>query len=106
MDEVLLRVQKLAEEQHSTVSISQMSGCGATRKWILRRSAGGIIVKAGPSAFRMGGVAENFRNRAMAAVLSCQGLALVSHRSAAYLLGFERVGEPFRVQITVPRHRR
>ena len=106
MDEVLLRVHKLAEEQHSIVSIRQMFGCGATRKWILRRSAGGMIVKAGPSAFRMGGVADNFRNRAMAAVLSCQGPALVSHRSAASLLGFERVGEPFRVQITVPRHRR
>jgi hypothetical protein len=54
----------------------------------------------------MGGVAETFRNRAMAAVLSCRGAALVSHRSAAHLLGFERVLEPRAVEITVPRHRR
>ena len=54
MDEVLFRVQELAEDQHSVVSIKQMLECGATRKWILRRSTAGIIVKAGPSAFRMG----------------------------------------------------
>jgi hypothetical protein len=42
----------------------------------------------------------------MAAVLSCRGPALVSHRSAAHLLGFERVFEPPAVEITVPRHRR
>ena len=106
MDEILFRVQAVAASQLSVVSIRQMFRCGATRKWILRRSGEGIIVKAAPSAFRMGGVPETFRNRAMAAVLSCQGPALVSHRSAAHLLGFERVFEPRAVDVTVPRHRR
>ena len=106
MDEVLFRVQELAEDQHSVVSIKQMLECGATRKWSLRRSTAGIIVKAGPSAFRMGGVRRTFENRAMAAVLSSQAPALVSHCSAAYLHGFEDVSLPGFVDITVPRHRR
>lgn len=106
MDEVLLRVHSLAEEQHSVVSIGQMFDCGATRKWILRRTKDGLIIKAGPSAFRMAGVPPTFLNGAMAAVLSSKGPVLVSHRSAAHLLGFERVGEPATIEITVPRHRR
>ncbi len=106
MDQVLVRVQALAEEQHSMVSIQQMFDCGANRKWIMRRTQDGYIVKDGPSAFRMGGVPRTFLTRAMAAVLSSKAPVLVSHRSAAHLLGFERVDEPISVEITVPRHRR
>jgi hypothetical protein len=39
-------------------------------------------------------------------VLSARGPALLSHVSAAYLHGFERVFEPITLDITVPRHRR
>ena len=106
MDQVLLRVQALAEQQHSMVNIEQMMGCGASRKWIERRATDGLIVRDGPAVFRMPGVRRTFRTRAMAAVLSSKAPALVSHRSAAYLLGFERVLEPLAVEITVPRHRR
>ncbi|HEV7862640.1 MAG TPA: hypothetical protein VGR20_08070, partial [Acidimicrobiia bacterium] len=106
MDEVLFRVQALAEEQHSMVSIKQMFDCGATRKWIVRRSEDGFIVKAGPSAYRMAGVRPAFVNQVMATVLSCKGPVVVSHRSAAHLLGFERMAEPGSLEITVPRHRR
>jgi len=54
----------------------------------------------------MAGVPRTFKSQAMAAVLSSKAPALVSHVSAAYLHGFERVPEPGRVEITVPRHRR
>lgn len=106
MDEVLLQIQALAEEQYSIVSVKQMIGCGASRKWIERRVEDGFIVPAGPAVYRMAGVHRTFFNRAMAAVLSAKGPALVSHRSAAYLHGFERVLEPITVEITLPRHRR
>ena len=106
MDEVLLKVQSLAETQHSKVSVKQMYECGATKSWIWRRAHHGFIVPDGPSTYRMAGIRETFLSRAMSAVLSCQGPALVSHVSAAYLHGFERVPEPLRVEITVPRHRR
>jgi hypothetical protein len=106
VDRILAQIQELAEEQHSVVSVQQMQGCGASRTWIWRRSADGIIVPVGPSVYRMGGVKPSFFNRGMAAVLSCQGPALVSHRSAAFLHGFERVLEPVTVEVTVPRHRR
>jgi hypothetical protein len=106
VDDVLLKVQALAEEQHSMVSIQQMFDCGGNRKWILRRAQDGYIVKDGPSAFRMGGVPRTFLTKAMSAVLSSKGPVLLSHRSAAHLLGFERVGEPVTIEITVPRHRR
>lgn len=106
MDRVLIQVQEIAEEQHSVVSVQQMLGCGANRTWISRRSGEGIIAKAGPSVYRMGGVRPAFLNRAMAAVLSCQGLAVVSHRSAAFLHRIEPVLEPLSIEITVPRHER
>jgi hypothetical protein len=106
VDKVLLRVQALAEEQHSMISIDQMLGCGASRKWVERRANDGLILRDGPSVFRMPGVRRNFLSRAMGAVLSCKGLVVVSHRSAALLHGFERVHEPVSVEITVPRHHR
>src|SRR2546421_1777961 len=106
VDEVLLKVQSLGEEQHAVVSIKQMLDCGASRKWIERRTDDGFIVPDGPAVYRMAGVRHTFLSRAMAAVLSCKAPALVSHRSAAHLLGFERVAAPRSVDITVPRHRR
>ena len=106
MDEVLLRVQELAEEQHSVVSVQQMVKCGASRTWIDRRAEERFIIREGPSAYRMAGVPRTFETRAMAAVLSARGPALLSHVSAAYLHGFERVLEPMTVEMTVPRHRR
>lgn len=106
MDEILQRVYARAENQHSMISIEQMRGCGASRKWIERRTADGLIIREGPSVFRIPGVPRTFLNRASAAVLSCKAPALVSHRSAAFLHGFERIDEPTTVEITVPRHRR
>jgi hypothetical protein len=106
MDEVLQRVYARAEEQHSMINIEQMRGCGASRKWIERRAADGLIIREAPSVFRIPGVPRTFLNRASAAVLSCKAPTLVSHRSAAYLHGFEHIDEPAAVQITVPRHHR
>ena len=106
MDEVLARVQSVAEVQHSLVSTDQMTACGASYTWICRRAGEGVIVRDGPAVYRMGGVRRTFETRAMAAVLSARGPALISHVSAAYLHGFERVLEPTRVELTVPRHRR
>jgi hypothetical protein len=106
MDDVLAQVQACAEEQHSVVSTAQMTKCGATSSWISRRVKEGVIVRVGPSAYRIAGVRRAFENRAMAAVLSARSPALVSHRSAAYLHGFENLGVPGFVELTVPRHRR
>lgn len=106
MDEVLLKVHAVAEHQHAVVSVEQMVGCGASRTWIARRAADACIIRDGPSVYRIAGAPQTFQSHAIAAVLSCRGPALVSHVSAAYLHGFERVPEPGRVEITVPRHRR
>src|SRR5437588_502508 len=103
VDEVLLKVQSLGEEQHAVVSIKQMLDCGASRKWIERRTDDGFIVPDGPAVYRMAGVRHTFLSRAMAAVLSCKAPALGSRRSAAHLLGFERVAAPRSVDLTAPR---
>lgn len=102
----MLRVQARAQEQHSVVNVDDMLKCGADRVWIHRRTAEGFIVRIGPSAYRMGGVKPSFLNEAMAAVLSSRSPMLVSHRSAAYLHGFERIGDIRSIDVTVPRHRR
>jgi hypothetical protein len=83
-----------------------MTKCGASSIWISRQVGRGVIDRIGPSIYRMGGVPPMFENRAMAAVLSARAPAHVSHRGAAYLHGFERIGVPRTVDITVPRHRR
>ena len=106
MDDVLARVQACAAAQHSVVSYNQMIQSGASSIWISRQVERGVIDRIGPSVYRMGGVPPTFENCAMAAVLSARAPALVSHRGAAYLHGFERIGVPRTVDITVPRHRR
>lgn len=106
MDQVLALVQELAATQHSMISSDQINACGGSGPWISRTERKGVIVRDGPAVYRMGGVPRTFANRAMAAVLSARASALVSHVSAAYLHGFERVLEPIRIEITVPRHRR
>ena len=105
-DPVLLQVQDRAEEQHSVISTQEMKKCGASLTWISRKQQEGIIIREGPSAYRIAGVRRSFENRAMAAVRSARAPALVSHLSAAYLHEFERISVPGIVEITVPRHRR
>jgi hypothetical protein len=73
---------------------------------VSRRTKEEHIVRLGPSIYGIPGAAVTFRSRAMAAVLSARSPALISHRSAAHLLEFERVFEPSSVDLTVPRHRR
>ncbi len=105
-DEILLRVQERAEDQHSVLSVDDMLACGASRTWISRQCQLGIFLRVGPSAYRIAGVRRAFENQAVTAVRSARGPALVSHLSAAYLHGFERIQVPGFVDITVPRHRR
>jgi hypothetical protein len=106
MDPVLARVQEIAARQHSVLSVDQMNACGASGMWITRSIRRGIVLRDGPAVYRIGGAPRTFESRAMAAVLSARVPALVSHRTAAYLHGFEKVLEPLAVEITVPRHRR
>ena len=106
MDDVLRNVQAQAAQQHAVINVDQMLECGADHVWISRRTKDGHIVRLGPAVYGMPGVPPTFQRRAMAAVLSARGPALVSHRSAAHLLQFERVLEPPSVDISVPRHRR
>jgi hypothetical protein len=106
MDQVLADVQARAEMQHSVISAEQMEDCGASSTWISRQVRKGIIERLAPSVYRFGGGCWTFESRALAAALSARGPALVSHRSAAYLHGFERIAVPGIVDLTVPRHRR
>ncbi len=105
-DEILLRVQAKAEDQHSAVSTGDILACGADHKWITRQRRKGILARVGPSSYRFAGVRESFESQAMSAVLSVRAPAVVSHMGAAYMHRFERVQAPAFVDITVPRHRR
>ncbi|MGH9000097.1 MAG: hypothetical protein ACRDY7_11985 [Acidimicrobiia bacterium] len=72
------------------------------------REREGYLTRVAPAAYRVWGVRRAFENRAMSAVLSARGPAVVSHRSAAWLHGLEPVTKtvPGFVDVTVPRHRR
>jgi hypothetical protein len=107
MDKILVAVQAIASRQHGVISGEQMVEAGASRKWVSRRMATGVLIRVSPAVYRFGGVRPSFDNKAMAAVLSARGPGLISHRSAAYLHGIGQTGViPGFVDLTVPRHRR
>lgn len=103
----LERVHSFAAGQHSVISTQQIIECGGTRTWITRRARERRLVRVAPAVYRMPGVKDCFETRAMAAVLSARGRALVSHLGAAYLHGIGKKGVvPGLVDLTVERGHR
>src|SRR5437867_2680807 len=67
--------------------------------WIDRLVEAGVLVRETPSVYRLCGVPRSWEQRALAAVLSARGEALVSHRSAAFLWGLIGTA-PGRIDLT------
>jgi AbiEi antitoxin C-terminal domain len=105
VEDVLWRVEEVANEQHAVVTWDQLLSAGATRQWVHRREREGYLVRIAPAAYRFTGSKRTWKMRASAAVLSARAPALVSHRSAAWLHGIDE-HMPGIIDITVPRHRR
>jgi very-short-patch-repair endonuclease len=80
-------VAELAGRQHGVVSRGQMRGLGLTEDVIDAWVRGGRVRRVMRGVFAVGHDNLDPRGRIHAAVLACGPGAIVSHRSAAYLLG-------------------
>jgi very-short-patch-repair endonuclease len=84
----------LVSEQHGVVSREQLVACGLTRRGIEHRIARGRLRPVAKGVYVVGRPDLTQHGRWMAAVLACGHRAVLSHGSAAALLGFglERPG--------------
>jgi very-short-patch-repair endonuclease len=80
-------VAKLAARQHGVVSREQLRGLGLTNDALHRWLRDGRIQRIHRGVYAPGHANLDPRGRIHAAVLACGARAVVSHRSAAYLLG-------------------
>lgn len=84
--------------QHGLITRAQVS---ASKDWIYGRVKSGRWVRVGGGVYRLAGVPVTWEQRALAACLVAGPPAVVSHRSAAVLLGVSGF-RPGRIEITVP----
>lgn len=98
------RLWRLAAKQRGVVSRKQMRFIGLSDDVIDHAIAVGRIHRVFHSVYAVGHPRTNERSRAMAAVLACGKGAVVSHRSAAALLGLIDAG-PVVIDVIAPRSR-
>lgn len=94
-------VAKLAERQHGVVSRLQLRRLGFTDRLIDNRIASGYLQPVFRGTFAVGHRAITRKGRMLAAVLACEEGTILSHGSAAELLGlWDR--EPPRLEVIPP----
>jgi len=91
----------LASKQHGVVSRAQLLELGIGAEAIRHGLARGKLHRLVPGVYAVGRPSVGERGRWMAAVLACGPHALLSHRSAAALLGLRREA-PGRIEVVVP----
>jgi hypothetical protein len=102
--EVGLAVTRLAARQHDLVTSTQLRRAGLTKDALHRWLRGGHVHRVHRGVYLVGATRLGERGRIHAAVLACGPGAVVSHRSAAFLLG---IGGrlPRVIDVIVPRQR-
>lgn len=105
MERLDVVVGRLAEQQHSLVTLTQLKDLGVTPEERRTRLERGQWAKADRTVIRITGTPVTWRSRVLAAVLGAGPGAVASHRTAAVLWGLDGIWriEP---EITVPRGRR
>ncbi len=98
-------IADLAAVQHGAVSTGQCHDVGLDRSAIRRRVSSGFLVPIGPRSFRLAGAPDTWRQRLHAVSFDLGPTALVSHRAAAALHGFDSFTEGA-IEFTVPRRNR
>jgi hypothetical protein len=97
---------ELAERQHGVVSIRQLeTKLGYSRWGVQREVTAGRLHRLHRGVYAVGHRLLTDYGRCLAAVLACGPEALLSHRSAAWLLGLWRQG-PFPLHVTGPQPRK
>lgn len=101
MRALFAHVSELAGRQHGRVSRAQLVATGVDRGRIQRWLADGRLRAVHRGVYAVGHVARSLEGDLTAAVLACGDGALVSHASAAHLLGIFRARPP-QIEITIP----
>lgn len=94
-------VAALADKQHGVVSRSQLLALGMGAEAIRHGLARGKLHQLMRGVYALGRPSVGERGRWMAAVLACGPQALLSHRSAAVLLGLRRKA-PAMIEVVIP----
>jgi hypothetical protein len=103
--EVQRLLANLAETQYGVFGVEQLAGTTTSTKTIHHLVRRGSIERLGPRTYRMSGVPQSWRSDLAAGLHALGPTAVVSHRAAARLHGFDRFngGE---LEFTVARDRR
>jgi very-short-patch-repair endonuclease len=94
-------IARLATAQHGVVSLSQLAGTGLGRNGVTKRVEAGRLHRVHWGVYAVGHARLTEKGRWLAAVLTCGGGAVLSHRSAAALWGM-RPQSSGPIEITVP----
>ena len=94
-------IAELAERQHGVVTLAQLEALGLGRSGVSRRAAAGRLHRVHAGVYAVGRARLSGQGVLMAAVLACGPAAVISHRSAAGLLGLRR-DERAQVELTRP----
>ena len=95
---------ELAGRQHGRVALWQMEDLGLKRAAVSERVAGGRLHRTHRGVYAVGHLVETRESVYMDAVLACGPGAVLSHRSAADLLGLRPCARAV-VELTVPGQR-
>lgn len=96
---------RLAVQQHGVFGTRQLAALGITGPQVDRLLARGSVHRLGPQVYRMAGVPRTWRGDLSAGLQGLGPDAVVSHRAAAKLHGFDRFGWN-ELEFTVKRRRR
>ena len=94
-------IGRLAERQHTVVSLLQLQSCGLSPSAVRERVASGRLVRIHRGVYAVGHGRLTLRGHWMAAVLAYGPGAVLSHRSAAALHGTRPDNRP-KTDVTVP----
>ena len=97
-------IAALATPQRGLLTVGQARAAGLSSAQICRRVERGSLLRLGGVVLALSGLELTWDRRLLAAVLAGGPGAVVSHRAAACLLGFDGFGEG-PIEITVPRGR-
>lgn len=101
------RLALLAEKQHGVVSVWQLGELGYSKGTLRHARKAGRLYRVYQGVYAVGHAGLSRHGQALAAVLSCEDGALLSHRSAAWLWGLtSRFHAPVEVTAASPRQTR
>lgn len=98
---------ELGRRQHGVVSIRQLEGLGFSRDAVTHATRVGRLHRLYGGVYSVGHTDLSHQGQCLAAILTCGPGAVLSHFSAAWLLGLHRgAPAPFEVTTPIPRRRK